>query len=62
MSDVFEFYRVDRKGKAHLCTESKKLDLPEEVEHGSARAARLGCQCDKCMERRSRMRRHGWRV
>lgn len=38
-----------------------KEDLPDEVKHGSARAVRLGCNCDKCLARRKKMKRRGWK-
>lgn len=43
-----EQYNGDSTGKARL---------PEGVEHGSARAAmRYLCTCERCMERRARIR------
>lgn len=39
-----------------------RIDLPEGVVHGSARAVRLGCYCNKCSEKRKIMQRMGtWR-
>lgn len=35
--------------------------IPEDVEHGSMRAVRLGCTCTRCMERKRRANRHGHR-
>lgn len=49
-------------GKYHLMAQSKRDPLPDGVEHGSAKAARLGCTCSKCSDRRARMKRHGWRI
>lgn len=37
----------------------RPMRLPEGASHGTLRAVRLGCSCQKCMEKRARLRRHG---
>lgn len=36
-----------------------KDDLPSGIVHGTMDAVRKGCLCQKCLDKRSRMRRHG---
>ena len=54
-------YELQRDGRWHTVAEDRRAGLPDGVEHGSARAVRLGCSCNRCLERAARMRRRGWR-
>lgn len=54
-------YELQRDGRWHTVAEDRRAGLPGGVEHGSARAVRLGCSCNRCLERAARMRRRGWR-
>lgn len=55
-------YEMQRDGRWHTVAETRSAPLPDGVEHGSARAVRLGCSCKRCLDRAARMRRRGWRV
>lgn len=48
----------DRLGYSY----ADKANLPDGVEHGSMRAVRLGCQCQKCLARKKKAARRGVRV
>lgn len=36
--------------------------LPKGVSHGSIAAVRLGCICPRCMERRKKARKRGFKI
>lgn len=36
--------------------------LPEGMRHGTLAAIRRGCCCRECLDKRARMRRHGYYV
>ena len=55
-------YELQRDGRWHTVAEDRRAGLPDGVEHGSARAVRLGCSCKRCLDRAARMRRRGWRL
>lgn len=62
-ADVPELhYERQRDGRWHMVAEGRGAALPGGVEHGSARAVRLGCSCKRCLERAARMRKRGWRL
>lgn len=37
-------------------------DIAENVDHGTMAAVRAGCTCAKCLERKKRARKRGWRL
>lgn len=53
---------LTEKKCADFYADTKPIKLPEEAEHGTLAAIRLGCSCDKCNAKRARLRRHGFYV
>lgn len=59
---------TERKNHEFTYPYAPDLRLPtsairiEGVEHGTMRAVRAGCNCEKCMARKKRAMKRGWRL
>ena len=59
--EVYTYWKADKRGRTHLHAEDVRSRLPEGVEHGSAKAVILGCECKRCLARKKRMMKRGYR-